>query len=270
MYQYEWAVCSDVGVIRACNEDNFYLNGEYRADTGKLRCTAAGQSRGSALCAVCDGMGGGQYGEVASLIAAEELKKYRPEQFPEQIECYIRAAGGAICRKRDQLRVRDMGSTLACLSISDGVAHTFNLGDSRIYYLSYKGRLTRLSQDHTTAQRLMAAGLPSLPRDNSTLTQFLGIPNEEMRLEPFVSEAISVSRGDRFLLCSDGLSDVLTDDEIGALLCSRRSTEALARLYIRTALEQGSLDNVTAAVISVTSLPVRMRFWRGRSGIRQG
>lgn len=248
MYQFDCGVCSDVGVLRGRNEDNFYLNGVWNRDLTQLRTLAAEQCQEALLCAVCDGMGGGQYGAHAALAAVESLAAFTPQHFPDQIDGCVRRAGQAVCRMQAQMDAQDMGTTLACLAVSGGQATAFNLGDSRIYRLR-GGQLTQLSQDHTNAQRLLAAGLPCQPRDFHILTQFLGIPLEEMRLEPFVSGEIPLQDRDRFLLCSDGLSGVLTHGEIAAVLGARRGAAETARLCVQTALAQGSSDNVTAAVI---------------------
>lgn len=250
-----YAVCYDVGKVRTNNEDNFYCAGRFRENVDDNAGFFAGTARASRfLAAVCDGMGGEQSGEIASLLAASHLTPGTLEEAPQAALSAIRAANDAICQASLAGSGR-MGSTVTALYIDRNAAITCNLGDSRIYRLR-GGVLTQLTTDHCKSERLVRMGLltPEQARSHPSkheLTQHLGIFPEEMLVEPDISQPLPLQRGDTFLLCSDGLTDMVDDAAIARTLASSGSTGKLARSLVQQALSSGGRDNVTVLVIQV-------------------
>ncbi len=243
------------GRIRRENEDNYDLNGRMTS-TGDLR-------KGSAFVqtmaepfhlSVCDGMGGESYGELASGIAVETIAAHANnvyesgEDFSFAISNCLDDANNRICAEINA-RGKRMGTTLAAIYAVKGKILCTNIGDTRIYHYS-KGVLEQISFDHTHAQTIVDAGevaqndIGRIP-DAKRLTKHLGVFPEEATLSPNISVIDDVDDGDIVLLCSDGLTDMLSDDDITAILSTGESSQDVASKLIRTALERGGKDNVT-------------------------
>lgn len=125
------------------------------------------------------------------------------------------------------------------------------LGDSRVYMLR-SGKLRQLTQDHTEAERLRKLGIAAADkRSHNSLTRYLGMNMEGMVLTPSYCEPIAIKRNDMFLICSDGLTSMVNDEEIAAIM---RESQKPAYDLVNAALKAGGTDNVTAAVIGVESL----------------
>lgn len=252
----EAAAQTHVGRVRSNNEDNYYLCGQWRQDVDALEaaCQYSGRE-GEFLAAVADGMGGEDLGEVASLLAVESLRPCPFAKAKEEGLAAVERANLAVCEKMGQTGGGRMGSTLACLYIDGGKALSVNVGDSRVYLLR-EGTLWQLSVDHSKAQRLIDLGAlaPEEAADHPgrhQLTQHLGIFPQEMRLEPAVSQPVALQEGDDFLLCSDGLTDMVPEQEIAGRLASKGDARQIAGDLIQAALDQGGTDNITALVVRV-------------------
>lgn len=244
---------TNVGRVRRNNEDNFFVCGKYKEspETNDLEyhyCATADEQ----LFGVCDGMGGIQLGELASLIAVETMAEYA-SGFDGKVDACIQDANARICGEITKRGVSRIGTTFAALSVKDCIARAYNIGDSRIY-LHRSGVLTQLSVDHTQAQMLLDQGIITpeqvlTHRDRHVLTQHLGIFPEEMVVEPHCAEPVELAEGDIFLLCSDGLTDMLSDDEICAVLSGETTLEVKAHALINAALANGGKDNVTVVLV---------------------
>ena len=248
------AAVSHVGNVRAHNEDSHFID----ADEG--------------LFVVCDGMGGHAAGEVASALAvnvirdkwasnevhnaaARWLQKGSPEAHKQLIDAIrngVAAAHGAILEEaaRDQTK-SGMGTTLVGAVVVGGDCVFAHAGDSRAY-LVRDGIAMQLTEDHTLLARLMAAGVEvdttgEGSRFKSMLTNALGI-SLECKVSTFV---VPLADGDRFLLCSDGISEYVTEAEVGEVLCKQPSPARAAQKLVDFALERGGADNATALVIRV-------------------
>ena len=256
------------GRIRRENEDNYNLNGRMTS-TGDLRKGSAFvQSMAEPFhLAVCDGMGGESYGELASGIAVETIGAHANnvyesgEDFSFAISNCLDDANSRICAEINA-RGKRMGTTLAAIYAVKGKVICVNIGDTRVYHYS-KGVLEQISFDHTHAQTIVDAGEVSqeyinrIP-DAKRLTRHLGVFPEEANLSPNISVIDDVDDGDIILLCSDGLTDMLNDDEITAILSMGESSQDVASKLIRSALEKGGKDNITvmAAVMDVEETAV--------------
>ena len=266
MIEIYCAAGTNVGKVRENNEDNFYVNGYYKKVTATLSEQHKDKNRRKQhLLAVCDGMGGEELGEVAAMIAAKTLVQYQETDIRSTITDYIQEANKLICNeiiKNDGVRI---GTTLALLYITAGKAIAYNIGDSRVY-LFRNDELMQLSQDHTQVQRLINMGLlekdaAANHKDRHKLTQHLGIFPDELILEPHVSQEIDLEQNDIFLLCSDGLTDMVSEDDIADILSNKREkTEFLAEMLISKALENGGKDNVTVVLLKVDMQPGWRKF----------
>ena len=221
------------GKVRVRNEDSCLV----RTDTG--------------LWAVADGMGGHEAGDLASRILVESLNAIeQPEaalDLLEQCETQIFRANQQIV---DLSRARDgatIGTTAAVLLVRDKHYACVWAGDSRVYLIS-GGGIKQLSRDHTEVEELVAAG--TLSREdaknwpNNVITRAVGVA-EDLELE-IVSG--SADPGDIFVICSDGLTKHLRDDEI-LQYAAGRNARAACEAMLELALERGGFDNVTAVVV---------------------
>lgn len=241
------SVCvSHMGNIRCNNEDNLYFQGtvlatdnkgltemlEMRVETSKPVCVA-----------VFDGMGGEQYGEEASFIAADTLRKRiiveegrAPEIFLNKV---LVEANQIICDFAKEKHARCVGSTAAMLYAFEDRLWVCNLGDSRVYALS-EGELVQWSVDHTDGAYLQRNNIHKKP----SLTQHLGIEPEEMLIEPFVDSRYPRA-DEKYLLCSDGLTDMVDSRTLEAVLKERTDLKSTAQKLLQLALENGGRDNIT-------------------------
>ena len=250
---------TDVGKKRENNEDNFYLNGTYKRVPDELRYEKSDLIYKRGIFAVCDGMGGEEYGEKASLFAVETLKEYQEKEFSFYIQEYIENANQKICDFMEENNGVRSGTTLALLYIENHHAVSYNVGDSRVY-LFRNGTLTQLSEDHTGAARMIKMGVLTKEqakkhRDRNLLTQYLGIFPEELIIQAHKSEVIELLPNDIFLLCSDGLTDMLEDDEIATILEKEKSVAEYAIALKEAALANGGKDNVTVGIIKNMEKP---------------
>jgi len=251
---------SHVGNIRGNNEDNFFLNGKSLGLSIEGIATESDVSSGG-LYAVCDGMGGEESGEVASKIAVDTLQEYHAQTlenettFNKIMRSYVDEANTRICAEIEKNGGKRMGTTLASLYINDGVAHVCNLGDSRVYLIR-NGEIIQLSQDHTQVKRLIDMGIldnksAKTHPERHKLTQHLGIFPKELIIEPFYADKIHLEDGDVFILCSDGLTDMLDNSEIEMALNLYSDPKSVAEKLVELALENGGRDNVTVIVANV-------------------
>ena len=258
----EGAVVTDAGKLRSGNEDNYYLFGNYRYDVN-VSSKKEGRTAFTkqALAAVYDGMGGEEAGETASLIAARSFLPCKAEDLREEASRQVRCANEAVCREMKNRGGR-IGTTAVMLYINEGMATCCNVGDSRCYIMR-DGILRQISIDHSEAENMIRMGVlkPEEARKSKSwhkLTQHLGIFPDEFVIEPYFSEQIMLQEGDIFLLCSDGLPDMLMDDEIAEILGSIQDTEGAAVRLVESALQHGGRDNVTAMVLRVC----QVTFWK--------
>lgn len=248
------AAGTHVGKIRKNNEDNYFLNGIYKTDCSEnIRNDESEDQKARNIYAVCDGVGGEDAGELAALLAVEML----PEYESKDILNYIKEANEGICNAIREHNGTRMGTTLALLAIEDRTAEIYNIGDSRIY-LFRTGSLQQLSKDHTKVQMMIDAGmLEQCEARNSKqrhiITQHLGIFPQEFIISPYIVRNIPVVAGDIFILCSDGLTDMMDDSEIIKVLTNNADDcpEKIVNELISGSLDKGGKDNVTVVVVKV-------------------
>ena len=238
---FETSARSAIGLVRQGNEDSGFVSAQ--------------------LIAVADGMGGHVAGEVASRIAVQVLQKLEPtlssdgvdEDSVEDLLMHsLHSIDVEIAAVADQeIEKRGMGTTLTALFIRDNHIALLHVGDSRCYRLRGNA-LEQLSNDHTVIQELLDQGAISEAEaaehpQRSMLTQALRGDGD---VTP-VLQMYEVKKGDRYLLCSDGLSGVLTDKEIKVGLRKSNKDEAIKFLNDATYIN-GAPDNVTILIADIS------------------
>lgn len=245
---------TDVGMARDHNEDNFYLAPD------------------EALCIVADGMGGHKSGEVASRMAIEQIVEYyrrtaesdepidighwpfrrkKPESREERrlIASMSQANGEIFKVATDNEDYRGMGTTLvSCFFVEEGV-YVAHIGDSRCYRLR-DGKLTQITEDHSLANEYIRMGILR-PQDvenfpyKNVITRAVGLA-ETVEVETHFHEHRD---GDIFVLCSDGLSDAVSDEDIARIIMAAEGDlEAACRELVTTANRNGGPDNCTVVL----------------------
>lgn len=256
---FDACALTDVGCVREHNEDEHVLLPEH------------------GVFVVADGMGGHACGEVASRISVESMTEfYRNEQITEALrELYDKHwldEGMTEISSFNEFRLKsaieygnlqiyreactdpqleNMGTTLAGIAFTGTRCYVGHVGDSRVYRFR-KGRLVQLTEDHSLANEyirmrmLRREDLPHFPYKN-VIVRALGLQDSVL----VDTQARTARPGDRYLLCSDGLSDLVADEEIFEVLASWPGAENAAKELVRRALEYGGLDNVTVLIVDV-------------------
>jgi PPM family protein phosphatase len=240
--------CSQLGNYRENNEDAVEIK----------------QFPDMTVCLVADGMGGQNAGEVASRNAVEILPRELKEKLSgvmghDQTRAVIRRA---IVQANEEIlsmaqhdpNLKQMGTTvvLALWRKGSAVMHVAGLGDSRCYHIRAK-KIEQLTVDHSIAQALVEAKTISpaearTHRYRNVLWKYLG--SNEVGEGPDV-KVVSLQAGDRFLLCTDGLSGVVPDDKILTYIREQNDMQACAEGIVQLALDSGSRDNVSCVIIEV-------------------
>ena len=242
-YKVEYACVCNVGRLRRNNEDNFYCDGQIRNDVDSIAETAFSgtvYSDTNELFAVFDGMGGEACGEIASYTAAAEARLFA-EQRGSYEEYLYELAERLNERVREETEERSlvlMGTTAAMLQVSGEDIYILNAGDSRIYKLS-RHELRQISEEHI-----------AVTGSGKAITKFIGLP-EGHSLNPYIAMG-KYKAGDIFLLCSDGVTDMLSDDEILDIIDDKRELSESARALVDAALSRGGIDNTTAILLRFT------------------
>ncbi len=243
-----YAARTDVGCVREHNEDSFIA--------------------ATPLFVVADGMGGHEAGEVASEIAIRTMLDKAPngpdgDALANAVKCANTAiiAGAANGTGRP-----GMGTTMTAAQIFDDQLLIAQVGDSRAYLL-HEGTLQRVTRDHSLVADLIEQGRITeeearVHPQRSVITRALG---SDINVEPDIY-ILRVSSGDRLLLCSDGLSSMVTDSTIAACLRANDDPQSCCDALIREALAAGGLDNVTCVVVDPLREPLSKTAGHGALG----
>jgi serine/threonine protein phosphatase PrpC len=242
---------SEIGHARENNEDKFDF---YEPDEEPLLA-----ARGSVYL-VCDGMGGHNAGQIASELAAKQFLHayyHLGGTAQEAARHAILQAHHYIAEMASKVPSRyGMGTTLTALILKQDEGILAHVGDSRCYRLR-EGVFEQLSRDHTLVARLVEQGIipPEQARyhpQRNVIRQAVGVADPSEPLEPDI-ETFALQAGDLYLLCSDGLTDMVDDAEIEAILRDEPPTRAAWRLVDR-ALANGGRDNITVALVQILQL----------------
>lgn len=243
-YQISYICLSHTGNVRRINQDNFVCDRQYmpsinRGTPTPLRGVVS--SKTAPLFGVFDGMGGGEQGETAAFLAAAAAAETAIGRQPlKDLDGFCQRANQQICAHSADHGIRSMGTTAALLSFTKNGVSLCNIGDSRIYRFR-GGQLAQLSQDHV---------LPWAYGTKPPLSQSLGIPENETILEPHLARE-DLRDGDTWLICSDGLTDMLSPEEIQEVLSTAFLDRAAAQL-LEQALSRGGKDNITLILCKIS------------------
>src|SRR5437588_1774398 len=230
----------------------------YRTDTGRQRRDNEDSAFARApVFVVADGMGGAQAGEVASQIATEafEAGLDGSGSAEERLAGRVREANRRIYdRSRAELGREGMGTTLTAAYLGDGSVSIAHVGDSRAY-LFREGELTRLTQDHSLVDELVRRGKLSPEQaaehpQRSIITRALG-PEPDVEVDTFT---YPVRAGDVLLLCSDGLTSMISEDRVTEVLASSQTLEKAGARLIDEANEAGGRDNITVVLFRLEEI----------------
>jgi protein phosphatase len=231
---------TDKGRVREGNEDSHYA--------------------GSTMFAVADGMGGHVAGEVASQRALEPVEELNGNQFadPEDaqaalVDAIAQANRSVIADAAANPNLSGMGTTLTAVMLRNGRLHLAHVGDSRAYLLRPGEAISQLTTDHTLVEQLIREG--RISRDEaathpqrSVVTRAIGIDRE---VEVDSLAPLELQPGDQVVLCSDGLTGPVGDDEMAAVLEAEPDGDAATSKLIAMANERGGPDNITVVLLRV-------------------
>lgn len=246
-FEIEYAGNCLKGPVRAKNEDNLNINGKYLAEEHSETEAFAGSCRPGGpgvVMAVFDGIGGLPAGEIASCFAAKAVneRRKRPLWTGRGMRRYVNElffdVDQKICKYAARNRIGTMGTTAALMLFGRKHIAAANLGDSSIYKVS-GGRLTKISRDHV----LSGVGLGKPP-----LTQFLGQGISETAITPHVTIEDYEEKA-QYLLCTDGVTDLLTEYMIEKILKKECSLSEKVEWMKRGILNRGAADNATMILI---------------------
>ncbi|MBC7929390.1 MAG: Stp1/IreP family PP2C-type Ser/Thr phosphatase [Rubrivivax sp.] len=264
-YETIASVQTDVGCVREINEDSGTFVSPSDPAVLKLK---------GILLIVADGMGGHSAGEVASGMAVELIPRlyYEAKGDPqvalkgavEEANRQINAAAAADTAKHG------MGTTCTALAILDGQAFAAHVGDSRLY-MQRDGKIYRLTEDHSAVMEMVKLGLITLEEsrtheDKNVILRALGTAPavEVATLVPF-----SVRVGDHYLLCSDGLYDLVPDDEIERELTEAEDIHAAGERLITLAKARGGHDNITIGILAIVPVGTEVAEAEGMRATRE-
>lgn len=234
--KYLWAAATHRGMVRQNNEDTVFPE-------------RSGESTGPAILIVADGMGGHVAGEVASRLAVNAAASTEVDP-ADRVAAGNRAIREEVAREPS---LEGMGTTMTLVSLEpNGRARFGHVGDSRAYLLR-KGELSRITEDHTVAGELAALGQISTEEVDShpqrhMLTRTLGL-SRFVDVDEF---ELTLEDGDRILLCSDGLTEMVEESEIARILSEGTPEEAVWAL-IEVANEAGGVDNISVVLADVVA-----------------
>ena len=239
----QWGSVCITGNYRENNEDSIHVDGEGR------------------FFLVADGMGGQSAGEKASALAIELIGERLENVGNIDSETLQKTVSDVVAHANVEImalgnldpKYQGMGTTVVfAVPADDSTVVVGNLGDSRVYRLS-EGDLSQLTKDHSLTQALIDAGTISAEearthRYKNMLFKYLGTKEGNDGAETYCVDRVS---GDRFMLCSDGVTDGINDGEIQNILAHNDDPQEAATQLVNAALEGGSKDNITCVVVDV-------------------
>ena len=239
-----WGI-TDIGSVREQNQDDYYIE-QVEPDLG--------------LAIVCDGMGGARAGNIASQLAVqtflETAKSSPPQEWRAEPEALLHSAAqqantAVYTMAGREPECRGMGSTMVAALVVGQNAYILNIGDSRCYLVQPDG-IRRLTRDHSVVEDLVTRGkiTPEQARQHpqkNLVTRALGA-KAQLRADLYRQ---ALSPGDALLLCSDGLSNVVTEQEVLYEVLHGGPAEDCCRRLLDIALLRGAPDNVTAVLLQM-------------------
>lgn len=243
---FQWGEVSITGNFRENNEDNYFIDPDSR------------------FFLVADGMGGQSAGEKASELAIDLIRKKliqsidwkgspSDKEIVKSIDESVEYANSEIMALGEiEPDFKSMGTTITFIVVVNGQLYVGGVGDSRTYQLR-SGELNQLTEDHSLTQALVKAGTIS-PEDAPThryknmLYRYLGSKDGANGTE---AQRLSPQAGDRYMLCSDGVTDGVDDDTLCRILSEEDDPQQAAQRLVKQAQDGGSKDNITCVVVHV-------------------
>lgn len=242
-YTIDYFCLSHRGNLRSVNQDNFFCLGDYmQAENNGTENTIVGVTESSSTntFAVFDGMGGEDHGEIAAFIAAKGLSDFiSDDELTHDFNLYCKLVNNEICEYAHEHELFSMGTTAAIMQFAQKKIYLCNIGDSKIFRFSDR-KIQQISYDHVS---ISAFGT------KPPLSQNLGIKESELIISPYIATG-DYQDGDVYLICSDGLTDMVSVEEIKETVLSADKDNAANTLLDR-ALKNGGKDNITLILLYV-------------------
>ena len=235
---------SDIGCVRSLNEDSFCIYGFE-------------EEQFPGFCVLSDGMGGHNAGEVASQktvqFVAESLMETMAaerKELPKAMQCAVKDANERVFRMAvTNQGQQGMGATLVIAAVAQDEVYIANVGDSRAY--AYRnGELMQITRDHSVVEEMLANG--SITQEEARVHPQRNIITRAIGTDPIVEPDLfeyDYLAGDTLLLCSDGLSGMLENEEIKRILDENRTAKQTVSAFLEAAKKKGGQDNITAICI---------------------
>lgn len=255
-FKIESACISFIGNGRNRNEDNFYFNKKHLPKNNKglkSPLEQTGNTDEAKLFAVFDGIGGEAEGDMASLIASEtfsdELKRVDELAISgkEFLLTACQKANEAVSKYLKENQITTMGTTVASLFFLHDEVFACNVGDSKIFRIR-DNQMIQISEDHTDERIISAMGIDKKP----VLLQYLGIPDTEMLIEPFLSKG-DIINGDIYVICSDGVTDVMQPSEIYSFVVKSATVSDAVKVVVSEVDKCDGDDNATIIIVKCSS-----------------
>lgn len=242
-YIIRYFCISHIGKHRRKNQDNYICGQQYKSkcDVGPYDLISGIiETEKPIITGIFDGMGGEQCGETASLIAAQTaFEADLSGNIIDRLNEYCRISNRKICSYADEHGIFSMGTTAAMLVFARKEIGLCNIGDTRIYRYS-DDLLEQISVDHYAV---------SYSGNKPPLSQNLGIPESEFIIDPYVAKG-KYNKGDIYLICSDGLTDMVSNKNIERII-KENNFEDTAMKLLQAALDGGGRDNITIIICRV-------------------
>jgi len=233
---------TDIGLLRRSNQDQYFI----------------AHHKEFSLMVVCDGMGGANAGEVASLLACTSLKDRFHQNVPSSKDAHglstwlkeaVQLANHTVYVESIQTPTyAGMGTTLVAALFSKQSVVVANIGDSRAYLLDEKGELLQITEDHSLVNQMIKEGKitaqeAKIHPQRSVLTNVLGV------VDPVQMDLFTLDMPFKLLVCfSDGVHGLVDDEVIETILNQKQSIELTAHALVQAAKDKGGVDNITVAI----------------------
>ncbi len=243
-YEIQYVCVSHRGYCRKINQDNMIYNVAYIKEVpAENPVVRSGRQllKAPVLFGVFDGMGGGECGEIAAMLAAKTAAdRYPRYKSVLDLKEVCHQANKVIFEYATAHQAWHMGTTAAMLSFYKNQISICNIGDSKIFRF-FRGKLNQLSEDHLMYESY---------KTKSPLSQNLGLDPEQICIEPYVQSRAFLNE-ECYLLCTDGLTDMLSQREIAHTLSACSDVQLVAEQLLDQALKKGGKDNVTLVLCKV-------------------
>lgn len=244
-YKIKYHAFSVIGNTRPSNEDNLFCDGITRRidDEGVFTHYGEFTADSNKLLAVFDGMGGGEKGELASSMSADKAKSFsfEGEDTEKTLLRFIKEINNEVFEYATENQYENMGTTFAGILFSQDGMVVGNVGDSKVFIVK-GGKTTQLSVDHSLPKELAFRNI---------ITQYIGMDEDSKEFSPsFIHQ--DYEDGLRMIICSDGLTENLIPEQIGALCFVAESVSDASDILVSQALSLGGNDNISVIVCEIT------------------